>query len=97
MSLSDINLGGGERRIAVYLADVGIIKIRGKARNENGAPKTSEIIFKNGEWFISVSFEYEQIERKCGTKAIGLDWGVEYYFSIVDHDCNFEQVETPVI
>ena len=80
---------------AVYLADVGIIKIRGKARNENGVPKTSEIIFKNGEWFISVSFEYEQIERKCGTKAIGLDWGVDYYFSIVDHDGNFEQVENP--
>mgnify|MGYP002355894346 FL=1 len=43
---------------AVYLADVGIVKLRGKARNENGKPKTAEVIYKNGEWFISVSFEY---------------------------------------
>lgn len=80
---------------AVYLADVGIVKLRGKARNESGKPKTAEVICKNGEWFISVSFEYETIERACGTKAIGLDWGVEHYFSIIDHDGNFEQIENP--
>lgn len=80
---------------AVYLADVGIVKIRGKARNEGGTPKTSEIIRKNGEWFLSVAFEYGTIKRQCGTKAIGLDWGVEHYFSTIDQDGNFEQVENP--
>jgi len=80
---------------AVYLADVGVVKIRGKARNENGNPKTAEIIRKNGEWYLSVSMEYAHIERICGTKAIGLDWGVSYYFSTIDQDGNFEQVENP--
>lgn len=80
---------------AVYLADVGIVKIRGKARNQDGKPKTAEIIRKNGEWYLSVSMEYDSIERKCGTKAIGLDWGVSYYFSTIDQDGNFNQVENP--
>jgi len=80
---------------AVYLADVGIIKLRGKARNEGGVPKTAEIIRKNNEWFISVSMEYDAIKRECGTKAIGLDWGVSHYFSIIDQDGKFTQVENP--
>src|SRR5690606_28654754 len=80
---------------AVYLADVGIVKIRGKARNADGKPRTAEIIRKNGEWFISVSMEYNAIERTCGTKAIGLDWGVSHYFSTIDQDGRFEQVENP--
>ena len=80
---------------AVYLANIGIVKIRGKARNANGKPKTAEIIRKNGEWFISVSMEYESIQRSCGTKAKGLDWGVSHYFSTIDQDGNFTQVENP--
>lgn len=39
--------------------------------------------------------EYGSIETQCGTKAIGLDWGVSHYFSTVDQDGNFEQVENP--
>lgn len=39
--------------------------------------------------------EYGSIERQCSTKAIGLDWGVSHYFSTVDQDGNFEQVENP--
>ena len=84
-----------EKHGAVYLADVGIVKIRGQARNKGGKPKTAEIIYKNGEWFISVAMEYGSIDRKCGTKAIGLDWGVSHYFSIIDHNGIFEQVENP--
>lgn len=80
---------------AVYLANVGIIKMRGQARNENGVPKTSEIIRKNGDWFLSVSMEYDVIERKSGTKAIGVDWGVSHYLSVIDQDGNFDQVENP--
>jgi putative transposase len=69
--------------------------MRGQARNENGIPKTSEIIRKNGDWFLSVSMEYDVIERKSGTKATGVDWGVSHYFSIIDQDGNFEQIENP--
>jgi putative transposase len=80
---------------AVYLADVGIVKIRGKARNLNGIPKSAEIIYKNGEWFLSVSMEYEIIQRASGTKAMGMDWGVEYYLSTIDHNGKITQVENP--
>ena len=80
---------------AVYLADVGFVRLRGQARNADGIPKTAEVIRKNGEWFLSVSFEYTNIERQCGTKAIGLDWGVEYYLSYVDDKGNFTQVDNP--
>ncbi|MGO2088150.1 MAG: RNA-guided endonuclease InsQ/TnpB family protein [Oceanisphaera sp.] len=80
---------------AVYLANVGIVKIRGKARNEGGIPKTAEVIRKNGEWLLSVSMEYPSIERKSGTKGIGVDWGVSHYLSTVDHDGHFEQVANP--
>jgi len=80
---------------AVYLANVGIIKMRGQARNEHGIPKTSEIVRKNGDWFLSVSMEYNEIKRKSGTKALGVDWGVSHYFSLIDQDGNFDQIENP--
>lgn len=80
---------------SVYLADVGFVKLRGKARNAYGIPKTAEVIRKNGEWSLSVSFEYASIDRQCGTKAIGLDWGVEYYLSYIDDKGNFTQVDNP--
>lgn len=80
---------------AVYLADVGIVKLRGKARNEDGAPKSAEIFYKNGEWFISVSMEYAKIERACGTKALAMDWGVEYYMTTIDHNGAVTQIENP--
>jgi putative transposase len=80
---------------AVYLADVGIVSVRGQARNTGGTPKTAEIIHKNGEWFLSVSMQYDSIERRCGTKAIGLDWGVSHYFTTIDQNGHVEQVENP--
>ena len=77
------------------MADVGIVKIRGKARNEDGKPKTAEILKKPDGWYLSVSFEYEHIQRESGHKAIGLDWGVEHYFSTIDHEGNFAQIKNP--
>ena len=80
---------------SLYLADVGIMKVRGQARNDNGIPKTAEIIRKNGEWFISVSMMYASIQRSCGTAAVGLDWGVDHYFSTIDSEGQFNQIENP--
>lgn len=80
---------------AVYLANVGIVKIRGQARNLGGVPKTAEILRKTDGWYLSVSMQYDTIDRKCGHKATGLDWGVEHYFSAIDHQGNFTQIENP--
>lgn len=80
---------------AVYLADVGIVKLRGKARNEGGIPKTAEVLRKADGWYLSVSMQYETIERHSGTQAIGLDWGVEHYLTTIDHNGNFETIDNP--
>jgi hypothetical protein len=40
-----------------------------------------------------VAMEDYIIQRKCSTKAIGLDCGVSYYFSTIDQVGNFEAVE----
>lgn len=79
---------------AVYLANVGTVKIRGKARNESGIPKTAEVLKKADGWYLSVAFEYEKIERTSGTKGTGLDWGSSAHcqtairFSPPDH-CSY--------
>ena len=80
---------------AVYLADVGIVKIRGKARNEGGIPKTSEVIKRQDGWYLSVSFKYSNIERKSGNRAVALDWGLEYYATLVDDAGKIEQINNP--
>lgn len=80
---------------AVYLADVGIVKIRGKARNECGVPKTAEVIKRQDGWYLSVSFEYSTIERDLGDRAVALDWGLEHYATLVDDTGAVEQIENP--
>jgi putative transposase len=80
---------------SVRISGVGTIKIRGKARNENGKPKTMEVIKNGDNWYISVSFEYEKIERSSGSAAVGIDWGVNDLFNITDNKGNFTQVENP--
>jgi putative transposase len=79
----------------VYLADVGMVKIRGQARNENGTPKTCEVIKKADGWYLSVTFDYPYIDRTSGKQAFGLDWGVEYYMSAVSDNGDTHQIENP--
>lgn len=80
---------------AVYLADVGIVKIRGQARNEGGIPKTAEVIKRQGGWYLSVSFEHSTIKRESGNRAVALDWGLEYYATLVDDAGDVEQIDNP--
>lgn len=80
---------------AVYLADVGIVKMRGQARNEGGVPKTAEVIKRHDGWYISVSYQYDSIDRDSGTGAVALDWGLEYYATFVNNKGEVEQLENP--
>lgn len=80
---------------AVYLADVGVMKIRGRARNEGGIPQTAEVIRRQDGWYLSVSFEYSSINRESGNKAVALDWGLEHYATLVDDAGAVEQIENP--
>lgn len=68
----------------VRISGVGNIPLRGKARNM-GIPKTAEVLHKSGRWYLSVTFNCEP-KRISGNKAIGLDWGLEHFATIVDSD-----------
>lgn len=80
---------------AVYLADVGIIKLRGQARNEAGKPKTAEVLKRHDGWYLSVSFEYENIVRHSGERAQALDWGLEFFATIVNDQGQVHQIDNP--
>lgn len=73
---------------------VGRIRARGKARI-SGNVKTSQVIHKSGEWFVSLTLEGNTTRERSQNKACGFDWGVEYLASSVDHDGNVTQIENP--
>ena len=87
------NLTAGDKHGVLQLSGIGHIKIRGKARNM-GALKTLEIQHKQGKWYTSVTVECAP-KRKGGEKAIGIDWGLETYATIANHDGTYNEVKNP--
>lgn len=85
--------GEAMRHGRLRLSGVGDIKIRGRARTP-GEPKTVEILQKQGHWYASVTVACEP-KRRCGKKALGLDWGVATYITAVDSDGNVARIENP--
>ena len=83
----------GEKHGILKLGEIGYIKIRGKARNI-GTPKTMEILHKQNKWYASVTVECIP-KRKGGTKAIGIDWGLETYATIANHDDTYRKIANP--
>jgi putative transposase len=75
------------------LSGVGMIAIRGEARNV-GTPKTCEILHKSGKWYISVTIACSPT-RDSGTKAIALDWGVETFLATHDNQGQTKRIENP--
>lgn len=85
--------GEGMKHGQLRLSGIGHIKIRGKARTM-GEPKTAEILHKSGKWYVSVTIEC-QPQRTCGTKALGLDWGVEQFLVSHDSQEKTDAIENP--
>jgi putative transposase len=75
------------------LSGIGMINMRGKARTL-GEPKTCEILHKSGKWHASVTLACHP-ERVSGTKAIGLDWGIEKFLTTHDSFDATKQIENP--
>lgn len=75
------------------LSSIGHIKIRGKGRHI-GIPKTCEIQNKAGKWYASITLECLPI-RKSGENAIGLDWGLESFATIVNDKGQSGVIENP--
>lgn len=58
------------------------IQMRGKARTW-GTPTTCTIVYRNGEWYASVTVECTLV-RETGDGAIGLDFGVYHAVAMSD-------------
>lgn len=85
--------GEGMKNGKLKLSGIGVIKIRGKARNI-GTPKTLEVQHKQGKWYASVSVECK-VSRKSGHKAIGIDWGLETFATVAQNDGSTESIKNP--
>ncbi|GMU67582.1 MAG: hypothetical protein AMXMBFR36_38560 [Acidobacteriota bacterium] len=64
------------------LANVGSIRVRGGARTL-GRMKTCTILRRAGKWYASIVLECHP-ERRGGSEALGLDWGVAHFATLSD-------------
>ena len=66
---------------SLRLSGVGHVTCRGKAR-QGGRICASDLLHRNGQWFLSLTVEPEKIERvRTAHGAIALDWGTEHLLS----------------
>jgi putative transposase len=65
----------------VYLQGIGMVPIRGKAR-QFGLPKTAEILRKAGKWYLSVTLEIEHVQRERGDEMGAFDWGLKEFLTL---------------
>ncbi len=85
--------GAGNRHGQLRLSGIGTIPVRGRARTP-GEVRTCEIAHKAGRWYASLTLACEP-QRKGGTDAIGLDWGVETFATLAHEDQAFSAIENP--
>jgi len=76
------------------LTDLSIqIQIRGKARIW-GRPTTCTVVFRNGNWYASITVDIPVIKRELGTGAIGIDIGCKSALAITDGE-NHQLIDAP--
>jgi putative transposase len=88
-----LHAGGGLRHGKLRLSGVGLLRIRGRARNI-GEPKTLDIQHKAGRWYATVTIECSPV-RSHGDEKIGVDWGVGNFATLALEDGRFETIENP--
>lgn len=77
------------------LSGVGLLKLRGRGRF-SGTPKTCELVFKQGQWYASVTFDVPlaQLARPFGHESAAFDWGLKNLLTIATAD-GIEIVDNP--
>lgn len=80
---------------SLRLSGVGHIACRGKAR-QGGEICASDLLYRDGQWFLSLTIEPLVIERKrTGHESIALDWGVETLLSCVHENGSCTTIANP--
>ena len=85
--------GEKNRHGYLRLSGIGHLKIRGQAKHV-GIPKTCEIQHKQGKWYASVTIDCKA-KRTAGKDAVGIDWGLQTFATMVKHDGSSEYIENP--
>lgn len=77
--------GDDWRHGSLRLAGVGQLRARGQAR-QGGDIRSSEVIHRDGRWFLSLTVAIEQPRReRSSEEALAFDWGVETFLSGLTH------------
>src|SRR3954468_17985523 len=77
------------------MSAVGHVACRGNAR-QGGRICASDILYRDGEWFLSLTVEPTAIVRgRVAHNATALDWGVETLLSCVDESGGTTEIENP--
>lgn len=92
------NANGRIQHAHLRLSGVGQFKIRGRARFD-GQPKTAEVLYQRGTWYLSVTFVVEEdaVRRDpAGARRQGaFDLGVETLATLATSDGAIETVANP--
>jgi len=77
----------------LYLAKIGSIQMRGKARIW-GKPTTCTVVYRNGKWYASITVEVDEIKRATDIGAVGIDLGCKPALAITDGETH-SLIEAP--
>lgn len=78
----------------LFVNGIGHIKARGRSRIE-GVIKTSQIIHKHGQWWISVTVEGDASRIQKQSKACAMDWGIAHLLTVVEENGDYQHIENP--
>lgn len=85
----------GWRHGSLRLSGVGHIRARGQAR-QGGEIRSSEILHRNGRWYLSLTLAVAKPERqRTGHAAMAYDWGVETFLTGITHSGESIKIENP--
>lgn len=83
------------RHGSLRLSGVGHVRCRGEAR-QGGRICASELLHRDGQWFLSLTVEPQAIERdRTADAAVGIDWGVETLLTCAYEDGRSARIENP--
>lgn len=78
---------------SLRIGGVGHITCRGKAR-QGGRVCASDVLHRNGEWFLSLTVEVDNVQRaRTCSAAIGMDWGLEHLLTIAHEAGGHSHIE----